>query len=289
MSFALLVTGLLLLNFAVLSSAIPETSRADGGCCSPNSLLAKDFSAYYTAAWALFRSPSEVYARGLAIPGVASASPPSEQFKYIPSFQFMVTPLLALPYGEALLAFDCLQFLLLPAMAAMIYYLAREKGLLATSLVAVAVLALPLAVPLPQWTVSASYYWQWAEGQSKVLETFLLLAAFALARSGRTRGAGVVFGIASFDPWFLLLGLPLLALYAEDFRRAFAWALGTLVLTNAALLYPPTMEGFLSMAVSTGATTPPYYYTLIPLAAIASLMALERPWGRLWKRGPSPP
>ena len=274
--FALLVTALLILNLGVLLSAVPETSKVDGGCCSPGADLAKDFSAYYTAAWALLHSPSQVYSRGVSGNGAPDISPAAVQFKYLPSFLLIVSPLTALPYGEALLAFDYLQFLLLPAIAALVYYLARERGLLATSAVAVAVLLLPLAIPAPQWTLSASYYWQWAEGQAKVLETFLLLLAFAFAKRGVPRAAGITLGLAFFDPRFALLGLPLMAAYGRDLRKTAVWTVASLCVTNAALAYPPTLGGFLSMVFTSGASTPPYYYAFIPLAAIGSLTLLER-------------
>jgi len=95
----------------------------------------------------------------------------------LPSFLLIASPLLLLPYQNALLAFDVFQFLLLPLIALLLYELIKERRLVIMIPAVVAVLLVPLPLPAPQWTISISYYWQWAEGQSKVLDTFLLLSA----------------------------------------------------------------------------------------------------------------
>jgi len=275
-AFALLVAVLLLLNLAIFMVAIPETSNLDGGCCAPNQLLAKDFSAYYTAAWRLFHNPAQIYFHGPLNDGAPAILPEPEGYKYLPSMLLLVSPLLALPYGEALLAFDYIQFFLLPLIAALVYLLVRDKGTLVASGIAVAVLLLPLPLATPQWAVSASYYWQWAEGQSKVLETFLLLFSLAMAKSGRPRIAGVVFGIASFDPRFALLSLPLFLAYGSDLRKSAVYAASTILVTNLVLFYPSTLVGFVTMLFTTGLDTPPYYYSLIPMVTLVSLMVVDR-------------
>ena len=273
--FALLVAVLVLLNLATLATATPEASNIDGGCCAPSQLLAKDFSAYYTAAWRLFYDPSLIYYRGASTDGAPAILPEPEGFKYLPSLLLLVSPLLALPYNEALLAFDYIQFLLLPLIAALVYVLVRDKGTLAASGIAAAVLVLPLPLATPQWALSASYYWQWAEGQSKVLETFLLLLSLAMAKSARPRGAGVVFGVASFDPRFALLSLPLFLAYGSDLKKSAMYAASTILVTNLVLFYPGVLQGFLTMLFTTGLDTPPYYYSLIPVVALVSLMVVD--------------
>lgn len=283
--FALLVVVLILLNLAVLVAAVPETSTVDGGCCAPNKLLAKDFSAFYTAAWRLFRDPSQIYFHGASVDGAPPILPEPEGYKYLPSMLLLISPFLALPYSEALLAFDYVQFLLLPLIAALIYALVRDRGTLLASGIAVAVLVLPLPLATPQWALSASYYWQWAEGQSKVLETFLLLFSLAMAKSARPRGAGVVFGIASFDPRFALLSLPLFLAYGSDLRKSAVYAASTILLTNLVLFYPPTLSGFVAMLFTTGLDTPLYYYSLIPTVTLVSLMVVDRKKVRLAVRG----
>jgi hypothetical protein len=274
--FALVVAGLVVINLGIFIAAMPETSTIDGGCCAPNRQLAKDFSAYYTAAWRLFHDPSEIYFHGLVSDGGPAISPEPQGYKYLPSFLLMIFPLLLLPYGSALTAFDVLQLALLPLMAALLYYLLKGKGLVLTSVVTAVVLVLPLPLAYSQWTLSASYYWQWAEGQCKVFETFLLLSALALAKSGRPRAAGAVFALAAFDPRFAVLSTPLILAYTRDLRAFVVYGATTFVLANLALLYPPTLLGFLAMVFTSGALTPPYPYTYIPVAALLLLALADR-------------
>ncbi|HYB45019.1 MAG TPA: glycosyltransferase 87 family protein [Nitrososphaerales archaeon] len=260
----------------IFVAALPETTNIDGGCCAPSQQLAKDFSAYYTAAWRLLHDPSEVYFRGLVSDGGPSISPQPQGYKYLPSFLLLIFPLLLLPYGSALTAFDILQFALLPLMAALLYSILRGRGLVVTSVVTAAVLVLPLPLAYSQWTLSASYYWQWAEGQCKVLETFLLLSALALARSGRPRVAGAVFALAAFDPRFAVLSAPLVLAYAKNLRAFAVCGAATFALANLALLYPPTLSGFFGMVFTSGALTPPYPYTFIPVVAVLLLLYVDR-------------
>ena len=274
-AFAILVTALVLVNASILATAIPETSKIDSGCCAPHRLLAKDFSAFYIAAWRFLNDPSQIYTKGNVSDGEPSILPQPQGFKYLPSFLLFIFPLLSLTYNTALLAFDFLQFLLLPIIAFLIYGLLKRRGFLAASLVAAAVILLPIPLPTPDWSLSASYFWQWAEGQSKVLETFLLLLSLALSRSGRPRLAGAVFGVASFDVRFALLGLPLLATYSKRAKVSLQWAVGTFVLSNAVLLYPPAFGGFISMVSATGLQTPLYYYAYIPVVALAALWIVD--------------
>ncbi|MDG6901175.1 MAG: DUF2029 domain-containing protein [Nitrososphaerota archaeon] len=275
-ALACVVAALVLVNFGTFLTAIPETASVDGGCCAPNQLLAKDFSAYYTAAWRLFHDPSQLYFHGAVSDGETAIFPQPQGYKYLPSFLLLILPLLALPYGPALIEFDIFQFALLPAVAALIYYLLKGKGFAATAAVTALVLVVPFPMLGPQWSVSVSYYWQWAEGQCKVLGTFLLLSSLALAKSGRPRAAGAAFALAAFDPRFALLGVPLMLAYGGDLRKTVAYAVSVFVVANAVLFYPPTLLGFLTMVFTTGALTPPYPYAFIPLVALLLLIFANR-------------
>ena len=272
--FAVLTVGLILLNGVTFVAAYPETLRIDGGCCS-NLLLAKDFSAYYTGAWRLLHDPDQLYTRGNVDDGGPSTPPAPESFKYTPSFLLLIVPFLTLSYQDALLAFDSVQFLLLPLIAVLLFLLLRKQSDLFVGVALVLVLLLPL--PLPRWSISAAYYWQWAEGQAKVLETFLLLSSFWLGLFGRARTSGAVFSLAAFDPRFAVLGLPLLLLFNKGRVRPCCVSFAaSLFLLNLPLLLPQVARGFFTMVFSYGAPTPLYYYSFIPLSAVASLYVAYR-------------
>jgi len=274
--FAVLVGGLLFISLGTFAMAAPETTTIDGGCCAPNQVLAKDFSAYYTAAWRLFHDPAQIYFHGLVNDGGPAIPPKPQGYKYLPSFLVLVSPLLLFPYDSALSWFDVIQFALLPAIAALLYFLLRGRGLVVTSLVTTAVLVLPLPLVYAQSTLSASYYWQWAEGQSKVLQTFLLLSALTLTKSGRPKLGAAVFAVGAFDPRFAVLAAPLMVAYTKDLRATVLYSAATFVLINVPLLYPPTLLGFLSMVFTSGAVTPPFPYTFIPIVALLLLMCVDR-------------
>jgi hypothetical protein len=187
---------------------------------------------------------------------------------------FLVLPFLALNYQQALLAFDMVQFALLPLMALMLYKLLDKKGIALTFIVAVIALLLPL--PLPNWGFSASYFWQWGEGQAKVLLTFLLLLAFYLGASGKPVLSGIVFAFGFFDPRFGLLALPLFFAYnRKNLLSSTGSTVAALAVSNIVLLYPGTGSGFLNMILSDAVTTPLYYYSLIPLFTLGSLLIVN--------------
>lgn len=264
---------LVVLNFVTLVQAYPETSRLDSGCCSTQ-VLAKDFSAYYVGAWRLFHDPSNVYASGNINDGGPQILPRPESFKYLPSFLLIVSPFLALSYQSALVAFDAFQFLLLPLMALMTYRLVRGKGGAVTLIIATVVLLQPS--PTLQWGLSVSYYWQWAEGQAKVLETFLLLLSFYLGDRGKPRLSGAAFGLAAFDPRFALISVPLFLAYNRRRLRGAALGAASVVLaSNFAFLVPGVAPGFVPMMLGSGITTPIYFYGFIPLLTVVCLTALN--------------
>jgi hypothetical protein len=263
------IVGLILLNASTFIAAYPETLVVDGGCCS-NRPLAKDFSAYYVGAWRLFHDSSAIYAKGAVNDGAPSTPPVPEAFKYTPSFLLLVLPFTYLGYHEALLAFDLFQFALLPVIAVLLWWLLRHRSPLFIGVAMLLILLQPS--PLPHWGLSASYYWQWAEGQAKVLEAFLLVLSFWLAKVDRPRLSGVIFSLAAFDPRFALFALPLFLFFnGKRWAVSSLYAVVSLVALNAPLLYPPIGAGFFSMVLSSGVTTPLYYYSFIPLAMIVSL------------------
>lgn len=269
--FVAAVSCLLVLNLVVLAAAYPETMTIDSGCCG-NRSLAKDFSAFYTAAWRLFNDPGQIYNPAYVNDGEYHVLPQPEAYKYLPSFLLLVSPFLALPYQQALTAFDVFQFLLLPLMAFLIYELTKEKGIAVA--VIVTGIALLLPSPTPHWSLSVAYYWQWAEGQSKVVETLFLLLSFYLGKTGRPVLSGASLALSAFDPRFTLVAMPLFILYnRRTLGLAAASGLAVFLATNAVLLYPPIGSGFLEMLFSSGLSTPLYYYALIPLLTVLALTA----------------
>lgn len=267
------IGGLVLLNLFTFIAAYPETSKIDSGCCAVQP-LAKDFSAYYISAWRLFHDPSQVYTRGFVDDGEFHVLPQPQPYKYMPSFLVLVSPLLTLNYQQALTAFDLLQFLLLPFIGLLLCLLLREKGLPLNLAVAVVVLFQPF--PAPNGGFSVTYFWQWGEGQSKVLETFLLMLAFYLGRAQKPRLSGVVLGLAAFDPRFAVIALPLFLTYNRGRMLSSAVAaLGTFALSNLMLLYPGMGSGFLTTLFGSGLSTPVYPYACIPLFTVLSLSVVN--------------
>ena len=262
------IAVLLLFNFYTFALAYPETFRLDGG-----GRLAKDFSAYYIGAWRMLHNPSQVYTRGIVSDGEYQVYPQPQAYKYMPSFLLLVSPLLSLGYHDAFVVFDAFQFALLPLMALLLYHLLGKKSFAATFVVTVIVL---LPFPLPHWGPFATYFWQWAEGQAKVFETFLYLLAFYLGNRGRPHLSGITFAFAAFDPRFALLSLPLFLLYnRSNLRASIGSAVGALLLTDFLLFYPATGAGFIDMVLGSGLSTPLYPYALIPLFTLISLIAVN--------------
>lgn len=263
----------ILLNLYTFIQAYPETFIVDSGCCA-NQILAKDFSAYYTASWRLIHDPSNVYTQGAVNDGGPSIYPQPEPFKYLPSFLIFSCPLLFLSYQQALIAFDFVQLLLLPVMAFLIYELLKDRSALAIAVVMIVALLQPS--PVPHWGLSASYYWEWAEGQDKVLNTTLLLLSFYLGQTRRPIMSGIVLGLGAFDPRFFLLSLPLFGLYNKlDLKKAGLSLIASLVLLNFPLLIDGIGSGFLKMIFHGGASTPLYYYAFIPLLTLVSLIVIN--------------
>ena len=266
------------LNLLTLVQAYPESSKIDSGCCAPSSaLLAKDFSAFYFASWNLIHDPARIYSLGAASNATfLGISPHPESFKYLPSFLLLVTFLLAFPYHTALETFDILQFFLLFLIAFFLYELIGKKNVILVSGISITVLFLPFSTNL-SWGISEAYFWQWAEGQSKVLELALILASLYFASKGKPKVSGFIFGLSFFDPRFALISIPLfLALNKGKVLKGTCVALLTLTASNVpVLLLPGVSSSFVSMVLTRGLTTPIYYYSYIPLLGILLLSIVK--------------
>ena len=265
---------LIALNLYTFIVAYPETYTPSPGINTQGSILAKDFSAYYVGAWRFWHTPSQISHFG-ALGGAEPFTPPYPQaYKYLPSFLLLISPLIPLDYQQALLVFDIIQLMLLPAMAYMLYKLLDNKHVAVTF--AVMVVALLLPFPSPNGGLSMSYYWQWGEGQAKVLLTFLLLLSFYLGNKGKPVLSGIVLSLGFFDLRFGLLAFPLFVMFnRKNLKSATASAITALALSNVMLLYPGIGSGFLGMVFGSGITTPLYYYSLIPFFTLMALIAVN--------------
>jgi Glycosyltransferase family 87 len=268
------VAILILLNFYTFVVAYPETYTINPGINSSGTNLAKDFSAYYMGAWRLWNNPAHIYNFGALNDGEPIILPHPEEYKYLPSFLLIVSPFLSLNYQQALLAFDIAQFALLPLMAYILYKLLGNKPLAVTLVVMVIALLLPF--PTPKMGASTSYYWQWGEGQAKVFVTFLLLLSFYFGSKGKPYLSGVALAFGFFDPRFGLLALPLYIMYnRKNLKAASVSLIGSLAVSNVMLLYPGMAANFLNMVLASAVTTPLYYYSLIPLFTMLSLIVVN--------------
>lgn len=268
------IAALIILNLYTLMAAYPETYTPSPGINTSGSILAKDFSAYYIGAWRLWNSPSHVYTFGSIGGSEPVIQPYPEAYKYLPNFLLVVSPFLFLGYQQALTAFDIFQFMLLPFMAFLLYRLLEKKGLVITFVIAVIALLLPL--PTLNWGFSASYYWQWGEGQAKVFATFLLLLSFYFGNRGKPYPSGIAFAFGFFDPRFGLLALPLFIMYnRRKLKTAILSTVIALIVSNSMLIYPGMSSGLIGMVKGSALTTPLYYYALIPFLTLTSLMLVN--------------
>jgi hypothetical protein len=268
------IAVLIILNLYTFIVAYPETYTLNAGINASGTILAKDFSAYYMGAWRMWNNPAHVYTFGALKDGEPIILPHPEAYKYLPSFLLVVSPFLSLNYQQALLAFDIVQFMLLPLMAYLLYKILANKPLAVTF--AVMIVALLLPFPSPQGGLSLSYYWQWGEGQAKVFLTFLLLLSFYLGTKGKSYLSGIAFAFGFFDPRFGLLAIPLFVMYnCKNIKPAIASAVTALVLSNLLLLYPGVSSGFTSMVFSSVVSTALYYYSLIPFFTLLALIIVN--------------
>jgi hypothetical protein len=268
--FALGITILIVLNAYTFLIAYPETYTASPGINKNGEILAKDFSAFYSAAWRMLHAPSKVYVGRTIIPGEPPILPQPEAYKYLPSFLLLITPFLTLDYQQALIAFDIVQFAMLPLMAFILYKLIGKKGIAITFAMEIITLILPL--PIENWGISASYYWQWAEGQAKVLLTFLLLLSLYFGSNRRPILSGIAIAFGFFDPRFGLLALPLFVAYNRRYLLvSIGTMLVTLVVSNSMLFFTGMWSGFFNMVFASAVSTPLYYYSFIPLLTMSAM------------------
>jgi hypothetical protein len=262
-----------LLNLYTFTQAYPNTFIATYHI-NPYQTLAKDFSAYYIGAWRLFHDSSNVYTEGIVSNGEPYIYPQPQPYKYLPSFLMFIAPTLFFGYQDALIVFDVAQFLLLPVMAFLVYELLKDRSTLVIAIVMVILLLQPS--PTPHWGLSVSYFWQWGEGQDKVLNTFLLLLSFYLGKIRKPILSGAIFALGAFDPRFFLLSLPLFAVYNKlDPKKAWLALIASLAVFNSPLLIDGVGAGFLQMVFQRGVGTPLYYYALIPFLTLISLIVLN--------------
>ena len=272
--FVIAVAVVIALNLYTLVVAYPQTYTPSHGITPTAPILAKDFSAYYMGTWRLWNNPSHLYTSGSLNDGEPVILPHPEPYKYLPSFLLIVSPFLALSYQPALLAFDIVQFLMLPAMAYFIYKILSGKPLAVTIIVVIIALLLPY--PTAQWGFSPSYYWQWGEGQAKVFITFLLLLCFYLGWRGKPVLSGIAFAFGFFDPRFGLLAIPLFVTYnRKNIKLAGASAAVSLLLSNGMLMISGMGSSFVAMVFSNAVATPLFYYSLIPLVTLSTLIAVN--------------
>ena len=269
----------IILNIYTFVLAYPQISILNSGCCASH-VLAKDFSAYYTAAWRLVHDSMNVYTPGSVSDGGPQILPYPQSFKYLPSFLIFILPLTSIGYQNALVFFDCVQIALLPVIACLLFRLNVKKSLLTISLLMVVAILQPS--PTPNWGFSISYFWQWEEGQDKVLLLTLLLCAYYFGLKRRPLLSGIMFALGSFDPRFLLLGFPLFLFFNKDsLKKGIASGVLSLIALNSFFLVPGVGAGFLSMMGRSGLETPLFYYAYIPFLTIIALMIVN--WKELYQ------
>lgn len=269
--FAILIVVTVALNAYTLASAAPTMTKPLNLGAGP---VPRDFSVYYIAAWRLLHRPSEIFAVELLRGGEPIVYAPLTPYKYLPSFLVLVAPLTVLSYYQAFWVFDAAQFALLPIMGLLLYKLLDKKNPIIAFLVIATVLLLP--IPMADRGLSVSYFMQWAEGQAKVLLTFLLALSYYLAYKRKPELSGFVYALGAFDPRFAVFGLPLFLYYNRGrLKEACVPMLAFLVALNAVALYPGTTQGFFDMVFKSGDTTPFYTPSWIPSALILCLMLVN--------------
>jgi hypothetical protein len=269
--FSIVAIIIIVLNVYTLSLAYPTMNQPLnlGGADLP-----RDFSVYYIATWRMFHNPSQIFDTKLLNNGEPVIFPPITPYKYTPSFLVIISPLVNLSYYQAFWVFDAIQFVLLPLIAFLLYKLLENKHPVIALSVLIAVLVLPY--PMAGRGLSVSYFMQWAEGQAKVLLTFLILASFYLGYKGKATFSGIVFAFGAFDPRFTLLALPLFLFYSKNnLKPALIAMIATFAVFNALFLYPGVAQGFIDMLLTAGGTTPFYTPSLIPLVMIIGLIAVN--------------
>jgi hypothetical protein len=284
--FSVLTAVLIVLNGLTLLSALPLTTGTQTFCDSRVGCItvARDFSAYYEAGYRFIFNPTQVYHEG-NVSGDYPILPNPQNFRYSPFFLplFIVPLVVVFDYQNALVAFDILQFALLPLIAYLLFEIMRQisgKGdFVEKRTLACFSLTLSFALLQPYvLSASALTFWSWSffrlwlEGEARVLQlAFLVLTFYLILRDSRL--SGVAFVLSSFDPRMSVISLPLiffLCLKAGNLRK---FALSSLV--SFAVIYVPTLlyvnlgsQFYGTLFIKDFAI---YSYEWIPLLTVASL------------------
>ena len=270
------LTLFILLNLRIFLSAYHI--MIDGAV--PGNNFALDFGSSYMAAWRLLHDPSQLYAHGI-VPGEYSLGTSPTQFKYLPYFSLFIIPFLVFDYIPALVSWNIFQFLLLPIIGIMLYRCLKDMNVIVILATMWIVLLQPLPYPghpfhLQQLYFSQSYYFQWTEGQSKVFLTFLIVASYYFAKNHKPYLAGLLYGLAFYDPRFGLYSIPLFLLINRNQYRKFSVAsLATLLVGSSILFYDGLAAAFVNMVEISGIRTHFFQYTWIPFYAIGVLTIIE--------------
>jgi hypothetical protein len=242
---------LIFLNGLTLLAALDKTGGTQLLCSSNTCTNAgRDFSAYYEAGHRFLSDPGLVYSKGtvtLANGTVVN----SQNFRYSPFFlPLFVVPLVTIfDYTHALIAFDLIQFQLLPLMAYLLYkimiFVSRngqrieEKNFALFSFTLLISLLEPFMPNFSDFTFwSWSYSRLWLEGEARVLQTiFLVLTLYLVLRSSKL--SGIPFVLSSFDPRMSLACLPLLLYLSIRKRSLTNFTISSLV--SFVVIYAPTM------------------------------------------------
>ena len=121
-----------------------------------------------------------------------------------------------------------------------------------------------------------SYFMSWAEGQAKILLSFLLLASFYFGYKGNAKLSALFFALGAFDPRFALLALPLFLFYNKGkLRQALPIMAVVFLALNFMVFYPGVGLGLIGMVFGSGATTPLYTPAWIPAIMLVALLAVN--------------
>lgn len=279
------------INFQIFIYAYPQTFEPQ----SPS--LARDFSAYYVAAWRLFHNPSAVYSTGVQAEDYQIVGQPPP-FRYLPSFLLWSAPFLTLSYQDALGAFNIIQFLSVLALAFFVFQLVENKPLIIASTVAVIVLLDPLLFPLIfspsgghgltdflHWrivslhlqTISPCYYSGYLMVNAHVLQNSLLIGALYFAFARKPWWSALMFALGVFDPRSALFSLPLLLWYNRKAIRSFILGSVTfLAVTNLPFFFYDGIGFALFQTNFRGSVILDMtLFDWIPICSVASLVVLE--------------
>jgi hypothetical protein len=276
-----------LLNFQIFCYTYPHTFAPQ----TPT--LARDFSAYYIAAWRLFHNPAAVYSEGVQ-PGDYQLIGQPQTFKYLPSFLIFFAPFLTLSYQNALNAFDIVQFLSIIALAFFVYKMVEDKNLFLATVVALIVIVDPIViapsisydsavvlhcrmVSLPNETFSPSYRWGYLLANAHILQNVLLVGAIYFGFKKKPWLSALFFTFGAFDPRCAFFALPLLLWYnRQSVWKFIGGAAFFIAVTNLPFFfYHDVGFTFLQSVVNGSVVSQMYLYDWIPLYSVAALTMAE--------------